>query len=368
MLKLKRTSKLTALCALLVLTALTCTSLIIGLAEPPSEIHEKLLKLSEEEKKVLQDLFVLSQEIEEMEKTEKRLKEEINTLGIEISYLEAEIAKDEKSYDKNRDSLKRLLQSYQRMGPGSYLEIILSSDSLGTLLNRINLLRDVTHNTERLLSDLEESKNMLLAEKSTQTEKLKLLEENKEKADEALRNGLRLKAELEKYLISLAEERDFYQQYLNDIQQQLSELKPFFSDMVKGFSRIVDEGGFPEDAIQVTISFFSLKGTIDQESFNEIMSTQADLPEMHFAFLDEKIEVSFPEKSLVLSGSFIIEEGNVIKFEAQHGSFYDMPLEPWFINELFKDQDLSIDLGPILGNLTIKTVNMKEGYLELFIR
>ncbi|TAH59814.1 MAG: hypothetical protein EWM52_10270 [Methanosarcina mazei] len=85
-----------------------------------------------------------------MEKAEKELVLETEAIRKEIEDLEKAIAQEELVYEKKKESLKQVLKSYQRMGPGSFLEIILDSDSLSTFLQRMNILRDLARNTEML--------------------------------------------------------------------------------------------------------------------------------------------------------------------------------------------------------------------------
>jgi hypothetical protein len=86
---------------------------------------------------------------------------------------------------------------------------------------------------------------------------------------------------------------------------------------------------------------------------------------MLFAFHPGLVEISLPEKNLVLSGTFIILEGHTLKFQPKEGSFYGMPLEPGAIEELFSEGDLLLNLEPLLAGNSVNALEVKEGYLEL---
>lgn len=345
-----------------------CTSYVAGQESPPSGIKDKLTAISEEEKKTLQGLFTLSQEIEVMEKEEQRLTEEIKATEVEIKALELEIAEGEAAYKMRRDALKQVLRSYQRMGPGSYLEIIMNSDSLTTFLRRVNTLRDITRNTGTLMDQLEESKKKLGAEKSKLSQKLSLVEEKERQSKEALDNKLKLKAEMVKLLASLKGEKKHYQEQLANLNKMIAELKPVLSSSVKEFYNIIQEGNAPKDAFKITFSLFSVKGSIDNKGFNDIISKQPNLSQMKFAFHQDNVEISMPDKNLVIIGNFVIEEGHSLKFQATEGSFFGMPLEAEFIGELFGNDELVLDLKPLLGGNTLQSITNHEGYIELFIK
>lgn len=337
-------------------------------AGPVDKIQEKMAGISEEEKEILERLFILSQEIEMAEREENRLNEEIETVKGEVEKLESAIEADQAAYEKKREGLRQVLATYQRMGPGSYLEILLDSDNLTEFIRRLNTLRDLTRDTGELLNELEESSKKLNAEKSKLAGKLGLLERNRLKAKEALEKKLELKGEEEAYLSSLKGEKEFYRKYLAEIQQRWEELKAIFKEADGEFSGIIEKGSLPQDALKISFSFFEIKGTIAEKAFNEVISGQPDLPEMIFDFQPGKAELSLPEQKLTLTGSFVVLEGHILKFQPQEGYFYGMPLEPGSIEELLSEGDLSIDLKPLLGKNTLQSAEVKEEQLELSIK
>ena len=344
------------------------TSMVVAQEEPPVGIQEKLAEISDEEKNILQNLFTMVQELEVMESEEKNLTQEIDVIKQDIKDFELAIASEEINYSKKQEGLKMVLKSYQRMGPGSYIEIILNSDSLSTLLRRINTLRDLTRNTGVLLEQLEISKEKLSIDKSKLAEKLVLLEERQKQSREALSAKVKLKEEKEAYLASLKEEKNYYQNYIANLQQKLDELKPLLSQTAKEFSSIIADGNISEDTLKITVSLFSIKGTIEEKAFNDIISKRASLSELKFAFHTDKAVISIPEKRLELSGVFVIKEDNILSFQPEEGSFYGMPLELRYIEELLNNSGLALNLKPLLDKNILKSIKLQEGYIELFVK
>jgi peptidoglycan hydrolase CwlO-like protein len=336
-----------------------------GQADPFLEVEEKLTGISEEEKEILTNLFTLIQEIELMEAEEKELTQEVEAISEEIGELETAISEEETIYKKKQEGLGSVLRSYQRMGPGSFLEIILSSDSLSTFLHRINTIRDLTRNTGELLEQLESSKEKLVERKTELSEKLSLFKDKQEQSRQALDKNVKLKNEKEQYLASLKGEREYYQEHLTNIQEVWNELKLLVSEAAKEFSNIIEKESLPTEALKLTFSFFEIKGSVEDEIINKVISEHSKLPNITFAFHPDKVEISLPEKNIVLSGTFIILEGNTLKFLAQEGSFYGMPLEPGSVEELFSEGDLVLNLEPLLAGNKINALAIKEGYLEL---
>ncbi len=332
---------------------------------PFPEIKEKLLEITEEEKEVLNNLFILAQEIELMESEEKKLMGETDAINREIAETEDEIKEIEAVCERKRKSLGEVLKSYQRMGPGSFLEIVLDSDSLEEFLHRINILRDITRNTEELLEQLKTSGENLVGKKDALSAKLILVEDKQRQLKEAMTKKTNLRLEKERYLASLKGEVEYYREYSENIEKAWNELKPVISEAGKEFSHIIEKGSLPADALKITFSLFSVKGSIEDKVINKIVSGQTSLPDMVFAFHPGRVEISLPGKDFAVSGTFVVLDGHILKFRAQEGSFFGMPLETGTVEELFAEGGMELDLKSLLAGNTINSLEIKEGYLEL---
>jgi peptidoglycan hydrolase CwlO-like protein len=364
--KEKRTSLLGIL--ILIIISFYCTSVLAEDNKNISDVQQKINNITEKEKKVLEELFNLSQEIGIAEGEERALSKEIENLGVEVKNIDKKIKEEEETYKTKQEGLNQVMKTYQRMGPGSYLEIIMNSDSLTDFLRRINTLRDLTRNTGKLLEKLDESKKMLTLENTRLRDKLELVQEKQRQAKELLAKKHKIKQQQEDYLASLKEESKFYRDHLNNIQQMVEELKPFLAKVSEKFYSITQTGSIPEDALRITFSMPYIKEQLDDKVLNEIIAKQPDFPKMVFAFNEGKTEIGFPDKKLLLSGTFIVEEGHILKFLVDRGEFYGMPLEIRYIEELFSGKQLALDCRPVLGGSKLESVETKKGYLELTVR
>lgn len=342
---------------------------IVAFGEESSalDIEEKLNSISKKEKEILEILFSQFQEIEELERENMRLKEEIDTSKEDIEDLEKKIFNAEEDYEKNLIALERVLKSYQRMGAGSYLEIILESSSLQDFLRRINILRDLSRNSKELLDNIERDKNNLEEEKEDLNTKLVELEEKQNTLENTLKKKQKLVKENEEYLESLAEDRSVYEERLEYISIIMDELKDIIGEFTVEFSKIVERGNFPRSAVKESITLKGIKGVIEEKTFNDIIGEQKNLPPMEFKFNEGIIEMNVPEKSLYLSGSFNIEDHRVLTFEPAEGRFLDMELEKGTIEELFKEGNFILNLEPLIGKSIVKSVEIKKGYLEVIV-
>lgn len=345
----------------------TSSSMLADRENSISQIQEKLANISDEEREILEFLFIQVQEIEKLEREYIEASEDIHIMSKDIDELEDNIYKAEIKYDNNLIALESILKSYQRMGPASYLEIILNSDNLTSLIRRINILRDLTRNTGELLDNIDLAKESLIAEKLNLDNKLKLLEERKEILQTTLAKKQEVVKEKEDYLASLEGDRELYSQRLDYIAMMMDEVQTIVSDFTKEFTRIIEEGNLPLDAVKETITLRGIKGSIQEDVFNNIIASQKGLPQMEIKFLPGRIELNAPKENLYLAGKFIIVDGQILKFDPEEGSFYGMQLEKETINELFKEGDFVLNLEPLIGKNVLKTVEIMKGYMEILV-
>ena len=340
----------------------------IAQAQQFTEIREKLSGISEEEREVLKNLFILVQELEEMGKQQEIMVKEVDVTKEEVIQLESKIQNEEIEFLMQRDALRQVLKIYQRNGPGSYFEIILNSDSLTIFLRKLNTLRDLTRNTGKLLDLLENTRNNLAMQKEILSEKLLLLEAKQEKLEKSIVDKSKKIEQKEQYLTSLGDERDYYQGYLEGLQLLWNELNHLFSETTRELTRIIEEGSLPMDTFKTIFTIHGIEASVDEKTFNDIIAENTNLPKMVFNFYPDRIEIEVPEKNLVLAGKFVVVEGHSLKYEIDRGSFYGMPLEDSALEELYKEGYLMVNFKTLVGNNALQSIEMKEGYLELLIK
>ncbi|NLV88841.1 MAG: hypothetical protein GX021_05715 [Tissierellia bacterium] len=353
---------------LLIIILLLTSSVIIGEGEDEiSQIQEILMSITEEEKEILEHLFIQTQEIQEMEREAAKIDDEIYSLEMDIATIDYGIKKEEENYQRNLEALKAVLQTYQRMGPGSYLEIILTADSLTSLIRRINVLRDLTKNTDELLAKIEMSRERLISERNNLDEKVKLLEEKRRILEENLQKKQELVREQEEYLASLQSDRELYLERLEYISLMMEEIKGILKEFTYGFNRIITEGNFPEDNIKLSLTLRGVKGTIDEKVFNDIVNAYEWIPRIEIKFSQGEIQLNAPDKGLGMSGYFEIEDGQTLKFVPEKGSFLDMPLGKGTLDSLFEEGDFTLNFEPLIGKNIVREVNILDGYLEVLV-
>lgn len=343
------------------------TSLVYGQGDSASENKGKMNNLINLQTETLQKLFAQEQKIKAMGNDGEEIAQEIEILNRQITALQRAISEEEMAYDQKKEDLKQLLQSYQKMGPGSYLEIILDSSDLTDFLRRLNILRNITRNTDKLMQKLQSIKEKQEADQTKLNGTLTSLKGKQAEFAEAVAKENLLKKDLEAQLASLLVERDNYQQYLTELQNQWAELIILFSTAVKEFSTLMEEGKLPPDSFKVDVNFLSIKGSITDKALNQIIAGNPGLPQILFRFEEGNVELSVNEKSLILNGTFIIQDGKALKLQVTEGSFHGLPLESEALKELFQNGDLVINFTSLLRGFSLVSVETMNGYLQFAI-
>lgn len=330
------------------------------------DFEEKLSSISEEEKIIIEELFIQLQEIEALERDYKAISKEIEELKEDVSDLEIKIELIEDEYNEKLILLEELLKSYQRMGPGSYLEIILESKDLSDFLRRINVIRDLARNTDSVLKATDEIKEGLIDEKDKLDEKLSLIEERQRNLRETLDNKSKLVQEQEDYLRSLESDREYYEMYLTSLEKMMVELEDMFYKLKKELPTIIANSYIPLESLNPRLSLQGIRLTISEELFNNILGNHDDLPSIDFDFSKESIIMNIQDHNIVLQGYFSIYEGHSIEFIIQEVKYHDFFLEEKTIRDLIGDSIL-FDFQAILEGSSIKDIKIFDGYMELII-
>lgn len=373
MLKTRRISTLISIILIALMVIANIPKHVSGDVKQITEAEEKLENISNEEKAVLEELFFISQKIDEMELNEQEISKDMNRIRIEIGDIEKTITNRQKEYDLQLDILERFLVLYQRSGPATYLEILLKAQNLTEFLKSINMIKDISKNVGDLLETIEEHKQALEQEKTRLNESLDELAAKKTELQINLEKQRALRKEQEDYLASLKVDKAFYEEQLSNLEKLWDANKALFSEIVGEITRIAGEGYFTMEDLNITFSFTGVKGYIYDDTFNQVLNAHSELAETIFTFKPGQIIIEVPENHLVLSGTFALVGESTIEFIPKDGRFYDMALEQSSLEELFRNGSLVIDFKAIAGEMVVidfivKNVESQEGLLAFEIK
>lgn len=341
---------------------------VSGKVKQITDVEDKLEGISEEEKKVLEELFTINQKIEELESEKEQINKEISTLQKQINDLGDEIKAKQEDYDLQLNVLEQVLVNYQRGGPATYLEILLKAEDFSTFLKSINTIKDISHNVNELLGSLADGKKVLQEEKVKLDEKAKQLNQKETELSENLHSNELLQEEKETYLAALQEDKEYYTEQLDNLETMWKNCQALFPKLAKELTDTINGGYFTMEDMNIEFGFLDIKGFIKEDTFNQIMQENSELTDTTFKFAKNQVIIGLPKEHLVLAGNFMITDQSSIKFVVEEGSFYDIPLEEASIEELLQEGPLVIDFklvseGLITIEFIVTKVECQEGKL-----
>lgn len=335
-------------------------------AEEIVDFDERISTISEEEKRIIEELFIGLQEIEGLERDYQGINQEIGELEEDVLDLENKIINEEEKYSMNLAILEEILKSYQRMGPASYLEIILESKDISDFLRRINVIRDLARNTDDILNSIEEVKEILIEEKNKLNEKLSLIEEKQKDLKDTLDNKSKLVKEQEDYLRSLETDREYYEMYLSSLEEVMVEIEDLFTKLKDQLPEIIANSYIPLESLSPKLSLQGIRLTISEMLFNEILGSHDDLPDIEFKFNSKNISMLIDEYKIRVAGKFSIYEKDSIEFIIEEVRYHDFVLEEKTIRDLI-GESIIFDFEGLLEGSSIRNIKIFDEYMELTI-
>lgn len=344
-----------------------------GEVAPIEDTKDKIENISQEEMAVLEKLFVISKEVDALKQEEVKLNADVTDIKSQISELEAVIDDTMKEYDGEKELLRQVLIYYQRGGPASYLEILLKAESFGEFLKSLNAIKDISHNVSGLLDSLEKSRQKLQGEKEVLDGKAVILKKKQYELGQKLMEREAAEQKQEAYLSGLKEDRTYYEAQLQNLQLLWEDCRKVFSNTVAETTRIIGEGYFTAEDLNLGVGLFTMPGAIEEDTFNRVLNDNSDMTETYFYFKDKEVELEVPMLHLKLWGNFVIADESAIRYEVTSGTFYDLPLDELSMQALFEQGPLIIDFAAITGDIEIvdfilQEVDSEEGRLAFVIK
>lgn len=336
------------------------------------ELEDKLEGISDEEKTVLEKLFSIKQEIDGLRIEEEVLQADIAALNEDMRELEDQITGQKEEYDLQLSILKKVLVNYQRGGATSYLEILLMANNLSDFLKSLNIMKDISHNVNDLLTLLKDNKLKLEQKQELLVKKSTDLKDKQAELLSTIESKQALQQEQEEYLATLLNERDYYQEQLAQVVLLWSENQTLFANLMKEINDIIAAGYFTEEDLNLSIGFFNISGYLEEETFNQIISDNSTLTPVIFHFEEEQVVIEVVDKHLVLKGHFIVDGEKAIEYQVDEARFFDLPLETETLKELFQNGPIIFDFEGIAKDMIqmdfrIEDVWSEEGTLNFII-
>ena len=183
-----------------------------------NEAKEELEDIKEEKSETLKQVEELSSKISEYQSQIDELDDKISNLNTKISEAQANLKKAQENYTKQEELLEARLVATYEAGDTSYLDVILSSESITDLISNYYLVTEVATNDAELLEKIEQQKKDIENAKQTLENSKKELDTSKASKQSIATQLQNSKTEKNSYVAKLSEDEKKTQAELDQLQ------------------------------------------------------------------------------------------------------------------------------------------------------
>lgn len=199
-----------------------------------SEKKKELEKVTGEKTEVEKQVQELSSQIDNYEEQIAELNSQIANLNTKIKEAEEKIKKEEENYTKQEDLLEKRLVATYEAGETSYLDFLLSSESITDFISNYFLVTEVATNDTELLEKIQKQKQEIEEAKKELEESKKELDTSKASKQTITTQLQTAKSEKNKQVANLSKEQQ-------EIEKEIQELKDHESSSRTEIERLKNE-------------------------------------------------------------------------------------------------------------------------------
>ena len=281
--------------------------------------------------------------------------------------IEADLQLEGQRYANSKTTLANVLAAWQTAGAASRLELLLDSDSLALFLHRLSALRQLDRDTSALLNRLDNSLQTMETQRLKQQETIAELDRQSAEIQRVLQLMRQQESDLEASLAALQADRGRYEAMLSELEKTWEKALDVFPQLTAAFTTVIAEGGFPEDALEISFGLTGVNAVMREERFDAILGEAKNLPPLTFEFKSADVHLVVPEAALDLHGLFDVKDGVTLVFHPLSGTQGGLPLTAVQLADLSRKGALEFRLEPVMMGATIREVNPEPGLLNLSI-
>lgn len=293
------------------------------------------------------------------------LDRELADTEAQIEDIETRIARGEEGYLEARSRTAAALRWLHRMGPVSYLEVLLGSTSLGDFMRRASLVTAAARGAVTALADVQSEKESL----AHMHEELELLVDERDSLAEQREVLAHSEEELEKQRRELsgvfgARWSTVEDSLMSMVKGWDDEVRPFIQELPPRLAHLAEDDVELGD-VSIEVSGFNVTALVPASSINRIFMGQPALRGTEFRFEEGEAYLVISELDTVMRGDLSVDRRGVIVYDIISVEFGGLTIEdPELLDAV---ERIALDLGPALQGLTPRSLTVKEGAVELVL-
>ena len=183
------------------------------------EIEEKKNKVAQEKSQTMKEVEELANQIDSYQSQIDQLNNQISEANTKIQEAQTKLEQAEKDYQNQQNTLEQRIVAMYEAGDVSYLDVLLTSESLTDLISNYYLLSEVTKCDQELLEDIQKQKKEIeQAKKEIEQQKTELTtaKASKESVSSQLKGA---KAQKDTKVANLSASEKELQQEIEELQE-----------------------------------------------------------------------------------------------------------------------------------------------------
>ena len=224
--------------------------------------EEKLSVLSSQADAISKQLEVINSQLSALNADIAVYDKEIASLDAKIDETQSKIDKLDEQIDATQKKISERLRATYMAGSSSWIEVLLESDSISSLLLRLQLLASVTESDNKLISELEKQTEELNAAKAE-------LDEDKQELNSKREELLKKKSELDSKNRTLASKQNDYNANYLEISNIMTALNKSSSAYQQELQKQYRQREAFERQIDKMVSGGSQSGDNDGDFYND---------------------------------------------------------------------------------------------------
>ena len=187
--------------------------------EKINEVEEKKEEITEQKNKTVKEVEKLNSQISDYEDQIEELDSKISNLNTKITESQEKLNKAQEDYTNQEKLLEARLVAIQEAGETSYLDFLLSSDSITDLISNYYLVTEITENDTQLLEKIQKQKEEIETAKAELESSKKELTTSKASKQSVSTQLKTAKQEKDKQVAQLSEDEKKLQQQIDELNQ-----------------------------------------------------------------------------------------------------------------------------------------------------
>lgn len=185
-----------------------------------NETKEELEGIKEEKSSTMQQVENINNQISQYQSQIDELDEKLSDLNTKISEAQTNLNKAQEDYTKQEELLQARLVATYEAGDTSYLDVMLSSNSITDLISNYYLVTEVATNDTELLEKIENQKKEIETAKQTLEDSKKEVTTTKASKQSVTTQLQQAKNEKNSYVAKLSEDEKQTQSELDKLQEE----------------------------------------------------------------------------------------------------------------------------------------------------